>query len=270
MGSLNGLTIAGSDLLGAGVAEAIKGELGQRGVDSSIQFNGSLSAREDYRNGTADACIIAVPDGTEPGIDGMVYQAAFQAVAFAVHSTNPLSDLNYAQLTELFQDGGNLDGWASLLEDIAWQDRKISFWASRSDKAITLEIFNAVVLDGKPLKRSLGYKPANVEQLLRTVEEDASTLLITPVIETSASVRLLPIKRSANEQAYTPSSDNVFYGDYPLRLPFVLVVKESVDAGTRAKLVQAIYSDSVHRAMVSAFYVPIPESEQQAVLSELK
>ncbi|MGA1205873.1 MAG: hypothetical protein ACO3ZW_08740, partial [Opitutales bacterium] len=60
------------------------------------------------------------------------------------------------------------------------------------------------------------------------------------------------------------------YGDYPLRLPFVLVVKESVDAGTRAQLVQAIYSDSVHSAMVSAFYVPIPESEQQAVLSGLQ
>ena len=263
------ISIGGSDLLDSGVVKALKAQLAENGIEANIAFEGSLSAKEGFTSGTVDACLIAVPDGTESGLSGKAYLAGFQAVAFAVHSTNPLEFLTYKQLTDLFQRDGETDDWAQLVDDLSWQDRKISLWASRSDRAITLEIFNAVVLDGRPLKSSIRYKTADAEQLIRVVELDASSLLVGPVIETSPFVRLLAIKRTNAEQAYTPSIDNIFYGDYPLRLPFQLVIADTVDAETARKLVQAIYSDSVGAAMLKSFYVPLPESERIAVLSQL-
>jgi ABC-type phosphate transport system substrate-binding protein len=102
------------------------------------------------------------------------------------------------------------------------------------------------------------------------LEEEPAALVVVPAISLKSSGHLLAIKVDASGQAFTPSQDNVFYGDYPLRLPFHLVVSDSLDAATVVKLVQAIYSDTVTDALKNAYYMPVPASEREAILSQVK
>jgi ABC-type phosphate transport system substrate-binding protein len=266
---LFGVRISGSDLLGERIEQAIQAELEKAGLEANLSFSGSLHGESALASGYTDACILAVPDGEEvPG--NRQYLLGFQVVAFGVHPTNPLQELNYSQLGNIFQENGGINDWVELVSELAWEDRKIDLWASRSDELITLEIFNAVVLKGSALKNSIRYNPADEEQLQRVLEEEPTALVVVPAISLKSSGHLLAIKDDASGQAFTPSEDNVFYGDYPLRLPFHLIVSDSLDTATTEKLVQVIYSDGVTEALEASYYMPVPESEREAILSQVK
>ncbi len=268
--SMYGLYITGSDLLDKGIQDAIVEELAAAKIQTEVSFDGSLLGVGDIRAGTVDACIVAIPDGSDPISSGQVFSFGFQIVAFAVNADNPVTELDYQQLSNLFKYNGNIETWTTLTTQLDWQGRKVLLWAARSEKAIALEIFNAVVLKGSELKSSLRYNPINSEELFRIVERDTSALMVVPNITLGPKVRLLAVKAERTSQSYTPSADNVFYGDYPLRLPFQLVIADSVDAETVNILLKAIYSDRVTKALEAAYYMPLPASERQAVLSQLK
>ena len=265
-----GLQIAGSDLLDDSIRMAITDALAAAGIDAEMSLDGSLLGINALSNGEIDACILAVPDGNDPVQKGQVYSFGFQIVAFAVNDRNPLSELDYVQLGGLFRANGTMDNWSDLVSSGDGQDRKVNLWAARSDKLIALEIFNSVALQGSPLKQSIRYSQLDPQNLMRIVENDISAIMVVPNIKPTPGVRLLAVKEEATAQSYTPSTDNVFYGDYPLRLPFKLIVADSVDPAVLASLLRALYSDSVTRALEAAFYMPLPATERQAILSQLK
>ena len=265
-----GLQIAGSDLLDDGIRNAIVDELQATGIEADVTLEGSLLGMEALQDGGVDACILAVPEGSGPVSSGKAYSFGFQIVAFAVNDNNPLNELDYRQLENLFRSNGTIENWSDLIPSDEWQDRKVNLYAARSGTAIPLEIFNSVVLRGSPLKAGMRYPALDSEQLMRTVANDASALMIIPNIKPVPGVRLLAVKADATAQSYKPSEDNVFYGDYPLRLPFQLVVSNEVDVTTLSVLLRTIYSDRVTQALVKAYYIPVPETERQAVLNQLK
>ena len=225
---LQAITIAGSDLLVPAIQEALQEQLAAAGLDADLSFGGSLLAMEQLQDGTADAAILAIPDGdgTMPG--GRTFPFCFQVVAFAVHATNPVSELTYQQLTSIYEKDGVLSNWSDLTAALEWRDRKIAFWDVRSKSAITLEIFNAVVLKGRPLKDGVRYSVNDAEQIQSLIMENPSAMMAVPAISLTPSIRFLGIKKDESGQAYTPSGDNVLFGDYPLRLPFYLAVQDSV------------------------------------------
>jgi hypothetical protein len=116
---LFGVRISGSDLLGEGIEQAIQAELEKAGLKADISFNGSLHGENALASGEADACILAVPDTQElPG--DRQYLLGFQVVAFGVHPSNPLQELNYAQLGSIFQEDGGINDWVELVSELAW------------------------------------------------------------------------------------------------------------------------------------------------------
>lgn len=266
---LSGITLAGSDLLVPDIQDALLEQLEAAGLEVEISFEGSLIALKDLQDGTADAAIIAVPDSeSSPG--GRTFPFCFQVVAFAVHATNPVTELTYGQLTSIYERDGVINDWADLTPALDWRDRKIALWAVRSKSAITLEIFNAVVLQGRPLKDAVRYSTNDTEELQSIVMGDPSALMAVPAIPLTPSLRFLGIKREETGQAYTPSEDNVLFGDYPLRLPFYLAVQDSLSDAELSKLVKAIYSPQVTAALRSVNYLPVPSTEQQSLLAELE
>ena len=265
-----GLQIAGSDLLDDGVRDAIVDELQAAGIEADVTLEGSLLGMDALQDGGVDASILAVPDGSGPVSSGRAYSFGFQIVAFAVNDNNPLTELDYRQLENLFRSNGTIENWSDLIPTDEWQERKVNLFAARSEKVIPLEIFNSVVLRGSALKVSIRYASLDSEVLMRTAANDESALMIIPNIKPVPGVRLLAVKAEASGQSYKPSEDNVFYGDYPLRLPFQLVVSDKVDAETSTALLRTIYSDRVTQALEKAYCMPVPETERQAVLNQLK
>jgi hypothetical protein len=267
---LHALVISGSDLFGDTVRTTIQDGLRAAGIEADITFDGSLLGLRDLETGAVDATLLAIPDGRSGESGLRRYPMGFQIVAFAVHASNPVSELSYGDLENLFQDNGTIEDWNDLTSDPAWADRKISFLASRRESAITLELFNALVLKGDRLKPSVRYSAGSTEELATAVLEDTTTLALVPAMDPSGQVKLLAVKESAEFQPYTPSLDNVFFGDYPLRLPFYLVVSDELDAGMIGKLLSVIYSPEVTDALWAVNCLPVPEPEQRSILGQFE
>jgi len=256
-------------LLAAPVQEALVNELKAAGVDVSLSLEGSLLGLKSLQEGTSDACLLASPTD-DPGTGNLrSFPLAFQVVTFLVHSSNPVTELNYPQLVDLFGHTGTLNDWSGLTSNPDWSGRKIALWASRSQSTITLEIFNAVVLRGTSLKQSLRYSTGTAEQLVALVVADPTALVLAPAIPVgNAAVRMLAVRAGTTQQAYTPSPDNVLFGDYPLRLPINLVIGPNTDQETVAKLLQAAYSPAVTAALKAMNCMTVPETERRSILAQ--
>lgn len=264
----NALVISGSDLFGEGVRDALEVELEAAGLEAEITFDGSLLGLRDLEEGTVDASLLAIPEGSAEETSLRKFPVAYQIVACAVHATNPVTELTYDELVNLYRDNGTIEDWSQLTLDPTWADRKVTLMASRRANAITLELFNAIVLKGDRLKPSVRYIQGTDAELLATIVEDPTVLLLTPAIRVEGPVKLLAIRKTETDQGYTPSIDNVFFGDYPLRLPFYLVVSEAMDRETIGMLLTVLYSDAVTEALEAASSLPVPELEQRSMLRQ--
>lgn len=261
--------MSGSDLLGGAFREALQLGLEESGLPVDLTFEGSLLGLRELEAGRVQAALLAMPDGFGRTTHRQ-YLLAFQAVAVAVHATNPLAELTYPQLANLYRDNGTLNDWSDMTDDPAWRDRKIALYASRRSNSVALELFNALVLKGERLKPSVRYRDDDRSGLAALVAEDPTALLLLPVMEPQGAMKLLAVKPSQESQAYTPSRDNIFYGDYPLRLPFYLVVADSLPPEVVGRLLAVLYSAEVTAALVGDDMSPVPEPEQEAILAGFK
>jgi ABC-type phosphate transport system substrate-binding protein len=262
--------ISGSDLLGPAIEEVLSAELSASGIDNDLLFEGSLQGVKSVESGESAAAILAIADNAERPSGMTLFPVGYQVVSFAVNSDNPVNELTYAQLSGMFADSGSINSWGDLSDDIDWKDRSITPWAARSSSTMSLELFNAVVVEGYPLKQAVRYSGTTGDELLNLALEDSSSIVLVPQIQTIPSVRFLAIKSEESGQAYTPSADNVFFGDYPLRLPFYLAVGASTGREEVAGILKSLFSPAVTDAMTAAGFVPIPESERRSILSQFE
>jgi len=263
------LELAGSDLLGEPVRDALRTEMEKAGLETSLVFEGSLLGLEALQSGEADACLVAIPDGRGEPLNLRSFPVAFQIVTFLVNSACPATEISFDQLANLYRINGTVDGWSSLTSDPDWSSRKVSLWAARGGNSVALEIFNAMVLGGNALKPTVRYNSGDTRDLVTILQDDASAMVVAPAtFGDLPSVRTLAVKSGTSRQAYTPSPDNVLFGDYPLRLPFNLLVSQDLNEGDLVKLVRAVYSEPVMEAFRKTNWMPIPDTERRTILAQ--
>lgn len=267
---LQGIVVTGSDLFSNEIRDAVLIELEAAGMDAVVSFDGSLQGLRNLESGLVDASLLALPENADLRTSLRKYPLCFQIVACAVHATNPVFEISFPDLVNLYDEGGTTDSWSSLTDDPSWSNRNVSLMASRRQNSITLELFNAMVLKGEEMKPTLRYVSGPDSELLSTVVEDPAALVLMPLVDITGPVKFLGIKRTEDDQAYTPSIDNVFFGDYPLRLSFYLVVAPSTDTETVAQLLEVLYSEAVTSALEAANFVPVPAPEQRAMLLQFQ
>lgn len=270
LNSSTAITLSGSDLLGPAIEKALEAELSASGTDADFKFEGSLLGVQSLADGDSTAAILALADEADKPGGLTLLPVGYQVAAFAVHEENPVAELTYSQLSSLYAESGSINSWGDLSDDTAWRERGVTLWAARSPLTMSLELFNAVVVDGSLLKQSVRYSTATGAELLTLAREDSSSIVLVPHVQAIPSVRFMAIKSEEGGNAYTPSADNIFFGDYPLRLPFYLAVAESASKAEVADVLNALFSDRVTQVMEAAGFVPLPESEQRSILSQFE
>lgn len=264
------LVMTGSDLFDQQLQQALARQLENRGVSVEMRFNGSLLGLRDLASGEAGAGLLAIRDGEELPDGLRAYPVAFQVVTLAVHAEAPVRELSYRQLREIFEENSDLANWSGLTDEPAWRDRKISLLASRRDNSLAIELFNAQAMMSSRFRASVRFEPIPPEALIQRIAEDASIMVLLPVHEVEPPARLLSIKRGEADQAYTPSPDNIFFGDYPLRLPFYLLAAEDLDPVVLSALVQSVLSPEVTAALQRQYLVTLPEQERRDLLNRFE
>jgi len=222
--------IAASDLLADFITEPLQAYGDEHSIEFKVDSIGSLPALERLRSDEIDLAIIAVPKDTDvPRDEFRVFPFAYDVAVIAVNQSNPINDISLASLGGIF--GANEES-----NYTTWGDLGLSGWGSRSIKAvvgqnnesISLELFKFSALRGGQMKTTVAsMKVTEVEGVLLS---DAAAIAILPRLPKSDKVKALMISSEVDGPAFSPTDDNVHYGDYPIRLAFYVVYKKRYEA----------------------------------------
>lgn len=81
------------------------------------------------------------------------------------------------------------------------------------------------------------------------------------------ALKILSVAEGEDPYAFEPSEENVFYGDYPVRLPFYLVWNEKTVKVQR--LLQYLLSDESARVLRQNQFLPLPKEVREAFILNL-
>ena len=260
------LVLAGSDLIPESVQEAIVRAGAELDLALAPVFEGSLKGREALASGAASVALLARTGEADFPEDWRVHPFAYQIAAFVVGSDNPVASLTYDQINLLLRENAPVQEWGGLVDAPDWSDRKVALQALRREDTLSLELVNALILERQAFTDSLVLVETSPETFRKTLVDDPAILGMVSWIEDLPGTRRLPIAPSSEARAYHPSRDNVFFGDYPLRLPFQVIIADSLSAPLRKSLLQALYSETVNRSLEAEDFLPVPEQEQRALL----
>ena len=226
------------------------------------RFEGSVNALAALRAGQADLAIIAVPDGQTLPADLDCTPFAFDVAVVVVSENNPLKEVNLRQIAQILAKSGNLDKWGGLGLKDPWETRGITVYLPDSSSGVTLQLLRSMTIMSSPMKDGIGTWTTK-EQLAQIVRDQTSSLVVLRgnAVPIGGRALAVSLKDGADQYAYLPTVDSIFFGDYPLRLPFYLAVKK--DAPQEVKdLLNSLLTDSTADLMSAAGFIPVPKSER--------
>lgn len=256
------LRVAGSDLFGETLRKALTSE------KIELDLTGTLAGREALLAGRADAALLTVAPGaadTVPiGFRGL--PVAFVAAVVLVPEANPLTQITFEQLGGIFgsDEALSLRRWGELGLGDAWVARSIVPSALGRRRSLALDLFAQSVLAGRALRPNLSQLDA-VDALCDGLEVDPAGIAVAPLLPSNRrSVRALLVARVGGEVAFGPSPENIASGDYPLRLPVLLVFRPERTREV-APLLRFFGSDAGAAAVEASLLVAPPPGARAAL-----
>ncbi len=259
--------VASSDLFSTSAIDAIQASMSAAGVEAEVTRMGSMLALEALRKGEIDAAIVALPGGGLSGDQSEGIPVAYQVVTVVVQDANPLRSLSMEQLGQLFAEGGGIDDWGRLGGTGTWASRRITTHALRQSDGIGLELFKHRVLGQRPMRSNVRFGSSR-EAVMNSISEDPSAVGVLSGTPSGNRLRALFISSETGGQAYSPTPDNVMFGDYPLRLSFYLLTAEAISEEAERAVKQAVFGDAFAEAIQAEGLMPPPERERRDRLME--
>ena len=224
--------------------------------------NGTM-AMESVRAGKADLAVVAIPVGESLPQDLDCAPFAFEVATVVVNDINPLKKTDLTTLAAALSASTQDDGkWALFGMKDAWADRNILIYLPDSSFGITLPLLRSQTLRHDAIRENAVYMTQRDSADVFIREQSSSLMVIRGInIPQNAHALELAIDKGKDSFAYPPSESSVFYGDYPLRLPFYIVTRK--DGAKPAANVKAfLLSDAVAEKLAAAGYIPVLKSER--------
>ena len=262
------LRVVGSDFVGS----ALKLDSGSSetldGISVEYRFTGSLVGLFKIESGLADVAFVLGNSENEDTLETLPsIPLGFWGIYFAVTEENPLTQVNEADLNEILRKSrdGLKSEWGSLLpKEPRWTNRLIfvTYDIEETDPSFPI-LLNQFFDNEVPEKfSSMG------ERLENPYLASASNLLIFSKLPTpNRGLRSLAWVETDQSVGYPPSPESLFYGDYPLRLPLHLVVRDKDSAQVKAYL-KELFTSGRLRNLENSGLVPVPENVQKQALLE--
>lgn len=264
------IELGGSDLLADTLDPVLETFEGETGQAIEHQFEGSFTATENVRNGQLDLAILAIPADAEPPEGLELIPFAFQVVYVVVEPETRITDLGFSDLKAIFatETTDPIERWSDL-ETYEGDPRRPILPAVVSEpNTITAELFGYQVLNNAPLARRVEQLDSLAE-FERMLGGESGILAIVGRPAPDNEWKSVPVKdeRQGNF-GYLPSPESVFFGDYPLRLPFYLAFQENQRERLRP-LLERLLSQETAEALRSAGFMPLPDSARNRAISSI-
>ena len=251
------IRIAVSDILVEHISETIQRLASSRSTEVSVLGIGSFPAMESLRSSEISLAIIATPDGQklpDGGFETFVF--AYSTSIVAVSEANPINEISFSDLRRIFGSASNsIDHTWSVLGINSLANRPIKPLISQDgDVGISIELFRHTVLEGKAMKLKVSeIADFEIEEML---VNNAASIAVLSRLPNNDKIKYLMVSKDSESPAFGPTNESIFYGDYPIRLPFHIVYKKDTEAELE-EILRILLSDDVTEDLRAAhFFVP--------------
>ena len=107
------------------------------------------------------------------------------------------------------------------------------------------------------------------DEVQRMIVQDKAAIGVFPTNPKNANLKVLFVAQDKESIAYGPSTDNVYYSDYPIRLPFYIVYNIA-DSKQLHPLINILLSDSVSDIIGENDFYPIPKVIREKLIIDLQ
>lgn len=239
----------------------------------SAYQSGSLPMIEDYLSDRLDICILALPEDNEFPVleDEKIIKIPFgyKSSVVVVNAENPISEITIDQLASMFGDSSataNLLSWRDF-GMTSFSTSSIKAYAVKEDAGIASDLFRYAVLREKSFSSSV---ISDVEDnVQRMIVQDKAAIGVFPSNPENVNLKVLFVAEDEEAIAYGPSIDNIYYSDYPIRLPFYILYNIA-DTKDLYPLINVLLSDQVADIIGKNDFFPIPKVIREKLIIDLQ
>jgi ABC-type phosphate transport system substrate-binding protein len=272
------LQVAGSDLLQVAVGEPLADYVRKNGLDVKVDFYGTVPAMTALKQDKVQLAVIAAPVGEQPSAkDFAVVPYAYQVAYILVNGNNPITEVDRDDLIGVFGTGQATDisQWSQLGLAGEWESRSVLAATTSNDDGVVLELFKHTILGGTALKPSVQVL-ASGSDLAKMVGDNENIIAVGRYVPDGAKALYVSFEHATTATAdeggskvsFAPTEENIYNGDYPLRLPFYIVYKAENQAKVR-QLLQVLLSEEFAGHLKDQHFMPVPDTERKRSLLEL-
>ena len=242
-------------------------------INLSVYQSGSLPMIEDFLSDQLDICILALPEGREFPIleDDKIIKIPFGYISsvVVVNVENPISEITIDELVSMFGDSSasaNLLSWRDF-GMASFSTSSIKAYAVKEDAGISSDLFRYSVLSEKSFSSSVSL--GSEDEIQRMIVQDKAAIGVFPAKPKNANLKVVFVAQDEESIAYGPSANNVYYSDYPIRLPFYIVYNIA-DSKQLYPLINILLSDSVCDIIEENDFYPIPKVIREKLIIDLQ
>jgi phosphate transport system substrate-binding protein len=235
------------------------------GVSVEVSGGGSGTGIAALENGTVDIAnasreiepqeIAAAKKNT--GKEPREFQVGFDALAVYVSKANPLAEITFEQLAEIYGEGGKVATWSEMGVTMpAGADEIIR--VSRQSNSGTYAYFREAVL-GKGRDFKLGSRDMQgSKDVVELVSKTPGAIGYSGMGYATAEVKMLRVARKAGEPTFAPTLENTLNKSYPIARPLYMYTLGEPSGAVKAYL-DWVHTEAGQVIVAKSGYVPLPK-----------
>jgi len=263
--------IAVSDLIADRISGTIQTLATSHSIQASVIKTGSLPALYALRADEIPLAIVVAPEKSDyaklPEGTFNTFTIAYTTAIIAVNKSNPINEVSLDDLRGVFSFSADpdIETW-DLLGVSSLAGRSIKPLTIHSTESISKELFRQTVLQGDSMKLSVNELAASEaeEMLLNNI----ASIAVLPHLPDNKAIKALMISSDAESPAFGPADENIYYGDYPIRLPFQIVYKAE-DEPELSEVLRILLSDQLNKVLKENHLFVPPDAIRESFIERL-
>lgn len=262
------ISLVGTDLFSGAIAERIV-TLGKP-LGLQAKWLGSHKALQVLSAGKSDLAIVTCQSSKDiPEVPGMLQlPIAYRISRVFIAKDNPLDEISIDQLRAIFGSRAErrLARWSGLGLTGDWRQRGIEPMVAERYTSFSREIFEHHVLPTDRLQSAVKVFP-DEESLANAFQKNPGAIGVFASLHADTFGKSIPVA-SRDGESFGATPENLYFGDYPLQMPFVILFPKS-RIQALAPVLRTLYSGEVAQAIFQSGLAPVPDSFRLAELKKL-
>lgn len=194
------------------------------------------------------------------GKDAVEFVIGYDALALYVHKDNPLTEITFEQIAQIYKEGGTINKWSEMGVKLSSGGSDEIVRVSRQSSSGTYEFLREHVLNKKDFKN--GSRDMNgSKEVVELVGSTPSAIGYSGMGYATSSVKMLKVSKAAGQPAVAPSMQAALDQSYPIARSLQLYTA-GPPSGQVKGFIDWILSDAGQKIVETTGYVPIPADKR--------